>query len=80
MVNGLTVGEIANRLGEPLHRVQYVLRTRWQLRPACRVGNARVYNESDLQFIAGELRRIAIAKGLIPVPRETPRCRRGDTT
>jgi hypothetical protein len=62
--NVLTVGDIANRLGEPLHRVEYVLRTRRQLRPQGRVGNARIYSESDLQFIASELRRIDAEKGI----------------
>jgi len=54
----LTVGEIAHRLGVPVHRIEYLVRTRDQLRPLGRAGNALVYTESDLQFIAGELRRI----------------------
>ncbi len=62
--NVLTIGDIANRLSVPLHRVEYVLRTRGQLRPQGRVGNARIYNESDLQFIASELRRIDAEKGV----------------
>lgn len=62
--NLLTVGDIAARVGEPLHRVEYVLRTRRQLRPLGRVANARVYNESDLQFIKSELRRIDAEKGV----------------
>ena len=59
----LTVGEIARRLGVPLHRVEYVLRTRGQVRPLGRAGHARVYSESDVRFIASELRRIDEEKG-----------------
>ena len=54
----LTVGQIAKRLGAPVHRVEYVLRTRGQLRPLGRAGHARVYSEGDLQFIGSELRKI----------------------
>lgn len=54
----LTVGEIARRLQEPVHRVEYMLRTRDQLRPVGRAGNVRVFNEADLEFIRSELRRI----------------------
>ena len=53
----LTVGEIARRLGYPLHRVQYVIRSR-NIEPQQRAGNARVFSESDLQFIGSVLRRI----------------------
>jgi len=53
----LTVGEIAERLGQPVHRVRYVIETR-HLRPSHWAGNARVFSESDLQYIASVLRRI----------------------
>jgi len=59
----LTVGEIARRLAVPLHRVEYVLRTRPQLRPLTRVANVRIYNEGVLQFVAGELQRIDTERG-----------------
>ena len=60
---GYSVGQIAERLGVPVHRVEYLLRTRWgQLRPAGRIGNAWVYSDSDLQFIRGELNRIDAEK------------------
>ena len=52
-----TVGIIALRLDVPLHRVEYILRTR-RILPTHRAGNARVYSESDVQYIASELRRI----------------------
>ena len=63
MITELTVGEIARRLGAPLHRVEYILRTRRQVRPAARAGKTRIYSEDDLQFIASELRRIDAENG-----------------
>ena len=59
-----TVGEIARRLGVPLHRVEYVILSR-NLRPSGRAGNARVFSEADVAHIASELRRIDEQKGVI---------------
>lgn len=53
-----TVGEIARRIGQPLHRVEYVIRARGIL-PAGRAGNARVFTEADVVRIESELQRIA---------------------
>lgn len=58
----LTIGEIARRLGVPVHRVEYVVRTR-SLRPAARAGNLRVFLEADTGFIASELRRMDADRG-----------------
>lgn len=58
----LTVGEIARRIGCPLHRVEYVIRAR-RLRPKGRAGNARVFTEADVSYIASEIRRIDTEKG-----------------
>ena len=52
-----TVGEIARRLGVPLHRVEYVICSR-RLHPCSRAGHARVFTEADVDHIASELRRI----------------------
>lgn len=52
-----TVGEIARRLGVPVHRVEYVLRAR-RIEPAGRAGNAYVYSDADVDRIASELRRM----------------------
>jgi hypothetical protein len=52
-----TVGEISRRLDEPIHRIDYVIRTR-NIKPIGRAGNANIYAESDVSFIASELRRI----------------------
>ena len=53
----LTVGEIAARLGQPIHRIEYVIESRG-LRPTAWAGHARVFAESDLQFIESVLRRM----------------------
>jgi len=52
-----TVGEIARRLGEPVHRVEYLIRSRG-IRPSGIAGHARVFGEEDVKRIAGELERI----------------------
>lgn len=52
-----TVGEISRRLGAPQHRIEYIVRSR-DIRPVSRAGNIRVFDESAVQFIASELRRI----------------------
>jgi hypothetical protein len=44
-----TPGVIARELGEPLHRVLYVLRTRAFIVPTARAGRLRLY---DLQAVA----------------------------
>ncbi len=52
-----TVGEIARRLGESLHRIEYVIRSR-HIKPASRAGHVRVFAEADVAHIADELRLI----------------------
>lgn len=44
-----TPGVIAQELGEPLSRVQYILRTRHYIRPAAIAGRLRLY---DLRAVA----------------------------
>lgn len=57
MSRALTIGEVAKRLGYPLHRIEYIIRSR-NIRPRLRAGNARVFSGSDLQYIASVLRHI----------------------
>jgi DNA-binding transcriptional MerR regulator len=60
-----TVGVIARRLGVPIHRVEYLIRSR-NLQPVSRAGNLRVFAESDVDRIASELRRMdADRKGAV---------------
>ena len=56
-----TVGEIARRLGQPVHRIAYVIRAR-QISASGRAGNARVFPEDAVEVIARELQRIGSAK------------------
>ena len=53
-----TPGVIAAHLGEPLHRVQYVLRTRSHIRPAARAGRLRLYDREAVAQIRHELNSI----------------------
>lgn len=53
----LTVGEISKRLNVALHRVEYVIKSR-DIKPVSVAGVARIFRESDVDFIAAELRRI----------------------
>lgn len=57
-----TVGEIARRLGVPIHRVEYLLRAR-KIQPSGWAGNSRVFTDGDVNYIAAELRRIDVEKG-----------------
>lgn len=52
-----TVGEIARRLNRPIHRVEYVIKSR-DIKPAATAGNARVFSEADVAHIESELARI----------------------
>ena len=52
-----TVGEIARQLGQPIHRVEYVIRAR-DIHPESRAGNCRVFSPASVARIASELRRI----------------------
>jgi len=45
MTQALTVGEIAKRLDWPIHRVDYLIRSRG-MKPAMRVGNLRVFPDT----------------------------------
>ena len=57
-----TVGEIARRTGNPVHRIEYVIRTR-NIRPQSFAGHARVFSDADAELIKSELLRIEQEKG-----------------
>lgn len=61
LTNLATVGEIARQLGEPLHRIEYVIRAR-RIRPESRAGNSRVFSDAAVNRIASEIRRIDAEK------------------
>jgi hypothetical protein len=52
-----TVARIAEHLGAPRHRVEYVIETRG-IRPIGRAGIARVFDASDVDLIGSALARI----------------------
>lgn len=54
----ITAGIIAEQLGEPLHRVTNVLRTRKHIKPAARVGTLRVYDRQAVAQVRHELNAI----------------------
>jgi hypothetical protein len=58
----LTVGEIARRLSQPVHRIEYVLRTR-AIEPTGRAGGCRVFSEADFGRIREVLAEIRSRKG-----------------
>lgn len=56
-----TVGEIARRLGQPVHRIEYLIRAR-RIEPTGRAGNARIFSEADVERISSEIRRIDLER------------------
>jgi len=54
----LTVGEIARRVGVPIHRIEYMIRARG-IRPARIAGNARVFTDEDMTLISDSLAEVA---------------------
>jgi hypothetical protein len=60
-----TVGEIARRLGQPVHRVEYAVRSR-RLRAAGRAGGCRVFSEEQVALIASALAEMDRRKGGAP--------------
>ena len=53
-----TPGSLACELGVPLHRVQYILRTRPQIRPSARAGRLRLYSREAVDQIRDALHAI----------------------
>ena len=53
-----TVGDVARILGTPIHRVEYILKTRPQIRPVGRVGIARVYDDAAVELLRAGLQEI----------------------
>jgi hypothetical protein len=53
-----TAGSIARELNQPLHRVEYILRTRPHIQPSCRAGRLRVYSSQAVAQVRHELNAI----------------------
>ena len=58
-----TPGVLAEDLGQPLHRVLYVLRSRQHIRPAAMAGRLRLYDRDALEAIRVELTRMDSRRG-----------------
>jgi hypothetical protein len=58
-----TPGVIARELGEPLHRVQYILRTRAFIPPSARAGRLRLYDRQAVAMIRHALNAMDAKKG-----------------
>lgn len=53
-----TPGVLATDLGEPLHRVLYVLRTRAHIQPSAQAGRLRLYDREAVAMLRQELSAI----------------------
>jgi len=53
-----TVGKVSQQLGVPLHRLQYVLRSRPHIQPTATAGRLRLFDEQAVRSIEAELRKI----------------------
>ncbi len=54
----LTVGQLARHLGEPVHRVHHVVRTRPHIQPIGRAGILRLFGPAALDQVKAELAQI----------------------
>ena len=65
----LTIGEVARQLQVPLHRAEYLVRSRG-IQPVARAGNARLFSESDVRQLRSELNQTEPDRSLVSRPRK----------
>lgn len=53
-----TIGEIANQLNAPLHRIEYILRTRPHIKARAIAASARCFGDQAIAEIRHELHTI----------------------
>lgn len=53
-----TVGVLAAKLGQPIHRIEYLLRTRKHIAPVAIAGRSRLYPEKTIAQLRHELNAI----------------------
>lgn len=53
-----TIGELAKLLNVPLHRIEYVLRSRPHIKPRATAGGARCFDDAAVAQIRHELTSI----------------------
>ena len=54
----ITTGILASELGEPIHRIEYVLATRPHIRPRVFAGTLRLYERDAVALVRHELNSI----------------------
>ena len=54
----MTPAEIAKGLGIPLHRVEYILRSRPRIQPRALAGNARCFDDAAVAAVRHEVNAI----------------------
>ena len=59
-----TIGEVARLLGQPLHRIEYVLRSRPHITPRATAGRARCFDDKAIAQIRHELNTIDARRGV----------------
>ena len=62
----LTLGRIAEKLGVPVHRIQYILSTRQHIRPSACAGRFRLFDDDAMAQIRHELTAIDARTGRGP--------------
>ena len=62
----LTPGVLASKLGVPLHRILYLLRTRPHIRPRARAGGLRLYDLEAVAMLRHELSAIDARRSHAP--------------
>jgi hypothetical protein len=53
-----TTGRVADMLGQPLHRIQYILRSRPDIKATATAGTLRLFDDEAVNKIKLELRKI----------------------
>lgn len=61
-----TPGVLAAELGEPLHRILYILRSRPHIRPTARAGRLRLYDREAVALVRYELNTIDARQAGLP--------------
>lgn len=67
-----TVGRIAEKLREPVHRISYVLATRPHIRPSAFAGRARLFDRRGIAQIRHELNAMDARQDVSPPPHPDP--------
>jgi len=55
-IQALTMGVMAERLGVPIHKAQYLVKSR-NIKPIERAGNLRIFDEKAIEKLQRELKR-----------------------